>query len=260
MKIQGLIFDLGHTLIKLPEDPKMLRQEMFAAAQKALRSHGILVEEAALVAALEHWMGLRNGRRRRDWREYPLVETFALALGELGYKELSREVVQEVVRAFLTPQEARWQPFPDTFTTLEELYRRNYRLALLTNSSDADHSWRLIDRFGLRRYFDPIVISAVVGWRKPHPTLFLRIAEAWGLPPQAVVVVGDLLEADIQGAHLAGMRGVWAAMGNEPLPSPNHAQPDAVIRSLGEILTVLHQWENEGRECAPPEVSPLKSS
>ncbi|WP_322798988.1 HAD family hydrolase [Thermoflexus sp.] len=246
MKIQGLIFDLGHTLIELPEEPEALRQEMFAAALKALRSHGIPVEEAALVAAVEHWMGLRYGRWKEDWREYPLVETFALALGELGYKELSREVVREVVRAFLTPQEARWRPFPDTFTTLEELHRRNYRLALLTNSGDADHSWRLIDRFGLRRYFDPIVISAVVGWRKPHPALFLGIAEAWRLPPQAIVVVGDLLEADIQGAHLAGMRGIWAAMGAEPMSSPNHARPDAVIHSLGEILAVLSQWENGG--------------
>lgn len=247
MKIQGLIFDLGHTLIELPEDPEALRQEMFAAALKVLHGHGIPVEASAFAGAVERWMDLRYGRWQEDWREYPLVETFALALGELGYGGLPEERVREVVRAFLTPQEARWQPFPDTFTTLEELRRRNYRLALLTNSGDADHSWRLIDRFGLRRYFDPIVISAAVGWRKPHPDLFLGIAATWALPPSSIVVIGDLLDADIRGAHLAGMRGIWAAMssGPGPLPSPNHAQPDAIIRSLSEILTVLSRWEEE---------------
>ncbi len=247
MKIRGLIFDLGHTLIELPEDPERLRREMFAAALKALHRHGIPVEEAAFTGAVEHWMAHRYGQWQEDWREYPLVETFALALSELGYGERSKELVQEVVRAFLAPQEARWQPFPDTFTTLEELSRRNYRLGLLTNSGDADHSWRLINRFGLRHYFDPIVISAAVGWRKPHPALFLRIAEAWAVPPQAIVVVGDLLDADIRGAHLAGMRGVWAAMaaGSGPLSFPNHVRPDAIIRSLGEILVVLNRWESE---------------
>ncbi|WP_376790180.1 HAD family hydrolase [Thermoflexus sp.] len=247
MKIRGLIFDLGHTLITLPEDPETVRREMFAAAIWELRRHGIEVEGSAFVDAVERWMALRYGRWREDWREYPLVETFALALGDLGYDGLSDGIVREVVRAFLAPQEACWQPFPDTFTTLEELRCRNYRLGLLTNSGDADHSWRLIDRFGLRRYFDPIVISAAVGWRKPHPALFQQIAATWALPPQAIVVVGDLLDADIRGAHLAGMRGIWAAMSSEPssMPSSHPIQPDAIVRSLSEILMVLSHWEDE---------------
>jgi len=246
MPIGGLIFDLGHTLIELPADPEALRREMFAAAVAALRRHGLRVEEAAFVGAVERWMDLRYGRWQEDWREYPLVETFAMALKDLGHDGLPEALVREVVRAFLAPQEARWRPFPDTFATLEELRRRNYRLALLTNSGDAEHSWRLIDRFGLRRYFDPIVISAAVGWRKPHPDLFRGIAAAWALPPSAIVVVGDLLEADIRGAHLAGMRGIWAAMTAREEPAADHVRPDATIRSLGEVLAVLSRWE-EGR-------------
>ncbi|WP_376791909.1 HAD family hydrolase [Thermoflexus sp.] len=244
MRIRGCIFDLGHTLIELPANPEELRQEMFAAALGVLRRHGIRIEETAFVDTVERWMARRYGRWQEDWREYPLVETFALALDEMGHPGLSKEVVREVVRAFLAPQEARWQPFPDTFSTLEALQRRGCRLALLTNSGDADHSWRLIDRFGLRRYFDPIVISAAVGWRKPHPSLFLRIAEAWALPPQAIAVVGDLLEADIQGAHLAGMRGIWAAMSGGPPPPSSHVRPDATIRSLSELVAVLDRWED----------------
>ncbi len=243
MKIQGLIFDLGHTLIELPEDPEALRREMLAGAMETLRRHGILADEIAFAEAVARWMDLRYGRWQEDWREYPLVETFAMALGELGYDGLPEDLVREVVRAFLAPQEARWRPFPDAFVTLEELRRRNYRLALLTNSGDVDHSWRLIDRFRLRCYFDPIVISAAVGWRKPHPALFLRIAETWALPPRTIAVVGDLLDADIRGARLAGMRGIWAAMSAKPSSSPNRVQPDAVIRSLSELLAVLDRWE-----------------
>lgn len=244
MKIRGLIFDLGHTLLELPADPQALRREMFAAAWAELWRHGVVVEESDFVTAVERWMALRDRRGQADWREYPLVETFALALGELGFEALGEEIVRRVVRAFLAPQEARWRPFPDALATLDELQRQGYRLALLTNSGDADHSWRLIDRFGLRRYFDPVVISAAAGWRKPHPRLFLGIAEAWGLPPPAIAVVGDLLEADIRGARLAGMRGIWAAMVAGPSPAPGEVRPDAIVRSLGEIPAVLRQWED----------------
>jgi FMN phosphatase YigB (HAD superfamily) len=165
MRIRGLIFDLGHTLIELPADPESLRREMYAAARSALSHHGIRVEAQAFEAALERWMALRYGRWQEDWREYPLVETFGLALAELGYPGTPEAILREAVRAFLAPQEARWRLFPDALPTLDQLKRRGYRLALLTNSGDADHSWRLIRRFGLQTYFDPIVISAAVGWR-----------------------------------------------------------------------------------------------
>lgn len=245
MRIQGVIFDLGHTLIDLPADPEALRREMLAAAHTALRRHGIAVAEADFAAALQRWMDRRYGRWREDWREYPLVETFALALGELGYPEVPEGIVREVVRAFLAPQEARWRLFPDAIATLEALRGRGLHLALLTNSGDVDHSERLIDRFGLRPYFDPIVISAAAGWRKPHPALFRGIAAAWGLPPSAIAVVGDLLEADIRGAHLAGMRGIWATMVHGSAPAGDEVRPDAVIRSLREIPEILEQWARE---------------
>jgi putative hydrolase of the HAD superfamily len=242
MRIRGLIFDLGHTLIELPVDPESLRREMYAAARSALSHHGIRVEAQAFEAALERWMALRYGRWQEDWREYPLVETFGLALAELGYPGTPEAILREAVRAFLAPQEARWRLFPDALPTLDQLKRRGYRLALLTNSGDADHSWRLIRRFGLQTYFDPIVISAAVGWRKPHPALFEGIAATWGLPPEAIAVVGDLPEADIRGAHLAGMRGIWAAMVAGTSAPTGAIRPDAVIRSLSEIPAILDRW------------------
>lgn len=239
MQIRGLIFDLGHTLIDLPVDPQGLRRQMFAAALEALRRHGLAIDPAAFTNTLERWMERRSGQESEEWIEHPLTETFALALEEIGFPGLPEATIREAVRAFLAPQEACWRTFPDTHETLEALQARGYRLALLTNSGDADHSWRLIERFGLRRYFDPIVISAAVGLRKPHPWLFLDIARRWGLPPAAIAVVGDLPEADLRGARLAGMRAIWAVMAHGPRPLPDGLQPDAVIHALRELLHVL---------------------
>jgi putative hydrolase of the HAD superfamily len=62
---------------------------------------------------------------------------------------------------------------------------------------------------GLLNTFDPELISAAVGIRKPEARLFEQVLAAWGLAPQAVVMVGDTLGEDILGAQRARLRTIW---------------------------------------------------
>ena len=61
---------------------------------------------------------------------------------------------------------------------------------------------------------------------------------ALGLSPAEVIMVGDTLNADVLGAHNAGMRGVWIDRGPVSPWSNNeaskaHIQPDATLQRLG---------------------------
>jgi len=60
---------------------------------------------------------------------------------------------------------------------------------------------------GVDEFFDPVVCTtdAAVGFLKPHPRGFLRVAESWRLDPREVLVVGDRVDADAAGAMAAGM-------------------------------------------------------
>jgi FMN phosphatase YigB (HAD superfamily) len=60
---------------------------------------------------------------------------------------------------------------------------------------------------GVDEFFSPVLCTAdtEIGFLKPHPRGFLRVAESWRLAPREVLVVGDRVDADAAGAAAAGM-------------------------------------------------------
>ena len=82
--------------------------------------------------------------------------------------------------------------------------------------------------------------SAAKGWRKPKPDGFHLIARRWQLPAEAIVVVGDTLNADILGAENAGMKSILVTM-HEALSNRDHAhiKPTAVAGSLSALPEII---------------------
>ena len=62
---------------------------------------------------------------------------------------------------------------------------------------------------GIRHFFKGIIESAVVGIRKPNPTLFRLGVDALELEAEQVLVVGDSLKKDILPAHSLGCATAW---------------------------------------------------
>lgn len=89
---------------------------------------------------------------------------------------------------------------------LESLSQR-YPMMLVSNFyGNVDSVLRAYD---LRRYFRGVIESAVVGVRKPNPTLFRLGVDALELPPEQVLVVGDSLKKDILPALSLGCTAFW---------------------------------------------------
>lgn len=63
--------------------------------------------------------------------------------------------------------------------------------------------------YGIRHLFKGIIESAVVGVRKPNPTLFKLGVDALELEPEEVLVVGDSLRKDIEPAEQLGCQVLW---------------------------------------------------
>jgi putative hydrolase of the HAD superfamily len=92
--------------------------------------------------------------------------------------------------------------FPDAIEALQRLSRR-YRLVSLSNGN-AD-----IERIGIAGYFSAIVNARSAGCFKPDKRIFQAACESLGLPPQAILHVGDDPELDVRGAVNAGKRSAW---------------------------------------------------
>ena len=89
---------------------------------------------------------------------------------------------------------------------LEDLNKR-YPMMLVSNFyGNIDEVLRA---YGIRHLFKGIIESAVVGVRKPNPTLFRLGVDALELKPEEVLVVGDSLRKDIEPAESLGCHVLW---------------------------------------------------
>jgi len=81
------------------------------------------------------------------------------------------------------------------------------------------------------------VRPVVVG--KPEPPIFRVALAHLGLPPEAVVMVGDSLSSDVQGAQGVSLRTVWIA---PPGAESGAIRPDLTIHHFAELTRRLHAF------------------
>ena len=99
-----------------------------------------------------------------------------------------------------------WHVFPDVRPCLETLAASGIRLAVLSNWDE--RLGPLLERLDLARHFEVIVVSAEAGTHKPSPAIFAHTAQRLGLPPGALLHVGDSEQEDVAGARACG----WSAL------------------------------------------------
>jgi putative hydrolase of the HAD superfamily len=81
-----------------------------------------------------------------------------------------------------------------------------------------------------------------MGVGKPHPAIFHHALTQLGLDPAVVWHVGDRLDADVLGAHNAGLTSVWLNR-QGAVRETHHPEPHHEIVSLRDLIGLL-----EGRE------------
>ncbi len=111
-------------------------------------------------------------RGQQDWIEFTAEYTLQYALTDCGLPDQPLDIIRGVLAAGFAEGEKLWVPFDDVYTTLDTLKARGYKLGIVSNARDAANVERLIDQAQLRPWFNPIVISANAGVRKPHPRIF----------------------------------------------------------------------------------------
>jgi len=101
----------------------------------------------------------------------------------------------------------RLQLYPDVKRVLDELHP-TYRMALV---SDAQPCYALpeMKAVGLESYFDPVIISAHYGFRKPDTRLMGEALDTMELMPAEVICVGNDMYRDIYGASRLGIRTIF---------------------------------------------------
>ncbi|MFH1567754.1 MAG: HAD family hydrolase [Gemmatimonadota bacterium] len=174
-------------------------------------------------------------------------QDFCLELGLAPEPRALHELADAAVRAW----QEHVHPDPEAESVLAALGAR-HRLALITNFDHPRHVHGLLADWGIRDYFDTVVVSGDVGLSKPHPRIFEIALEETGLLAEEAIHVGDSVE-DVNGARQAGLVPVLIQRprpGGEPIlldysigrgteaPAPSFGQV-VTVPSLGALLELL---------------------
>jgi len=94
------------------------------------------------------------------------------------------------------------------------------RCHLATNASaSSEHEIRkALDRVHLDNYLTGIFCFQSLGIEKPAPAFFNHILKALSVEKHEIVMVGDHLEKDIQGALDFGIDAIWLNTAKQPVP------------------------------------------
>jgi putative hydrolase of the HAD superfamily len=246
--IQGVIFDLGSTLIRFTGDWPQVFTHSLDVLVEALTQQGISLDDEKFKERFKFALSEYHHQRDRDLiertTEVVLTETLADLIGKKPPAQAVRPALEKMYRV----SQRHWHTLPAAHEVLQELDDRHLHLGLISNASDDADVQRLIDKADIRRYLDPILVSAAFGVRKPHPDIFNSVLDQWRFPPESVVMVGDLLEADILGAENVGMQHIWMTevIDQDEVPQPYPVQPDAVAHELADVPALIDSLGMKG--------------
>jgi putative hydrolase of the HAD superfamily len=116
-----------------------------------------------------------------------------------------------------------------------------YKLGLVSNFTYAPVIYAGIRKLGINQFFNAVLVSEEVGWRKPNTKIFEEALRRLGATAREVVYVGDSPLEDIKGAKAVGMKTVFIPSQFYSLENLCESQqkPDIIMKDIQELYKKL---------------------
>ncbi len=250
MRIRAVFFDMGGTLQAYSYD-RQLRLEATPGLQKLLRDAGVdpRLSDAELEAAVssgldsyKHWSirSLIELPPSTVWRDY-VFRGFPVDPARL-------DAVAERLAFYVETRYYRRSMRPEVPAVLQAICQLGLKIGLISNVNSRQQVPANLEEYGIREYFDPIVLSCEYGRRKPDPAIFHYAARLANVPTSECAYIGDRIARDIEGARRAGYGlAVHIQHDFEHGEIDEGPAPDVAIKQLDEILDALRARSAEHR-------------
>jgi HAD superfamily hydrolase (TIGR01549 family) len=176
---------------------------------RALVSEGFEVEKAKFLGAYSLAHHKYRVVRYEQHREVTNAIWVSEALCSLGYSVTPQNShVKAALNVF-------FQDFIDSLELREgakqllEQTAAQTKVGLISNFTHAPVIHKSLRKLGIHQYFNAIVVSEDVGWRKPAPQIFQDALSRLQVKAEEAVFVGDSPLEDIKGAKDAGLETVF---------------------------------------------------
>ncbi len=242
--IRAVLFDMGGTLEDLYYD-----EAIRLGATRSLREYlrGLALDpglslpdlRATLFSGLEAYQAWRDQSEmelppERVWTEYIFAD-----------HGVSRERLLAAADDLALFYETHYYVRslrPAAPAVLEALRERVSHLAIISNTLSRRLVPSKLADYGIAHYFDPVVTSATLGWRKPNARIFEEAARLLQLPPEACAYVGDTVSRDVIGARRARyglVVQIKSFLTDKADSGTDSVPPDAVIHDLREVVELV---------------------
>jgi putative hydrolase of the HAD superfamily len=206
MSIKAVIFDYIGTLVNCRGYSMADSEDNLYSA---LVAEGFELEKVSFLAAYNAAHQKYRKIRYEEFREVTNAVWVSEALCSLGFKVTAED---DRVKAALN---VFFQDFIDTLELqpgakkLLKQTREQCKVGLISNFTHAPVIHKSLRKLNICRYFNAIVISEEVGWRKPKAEIFRDTLNRLQVCADEAVYVGDSPIEDIKGAKDAGLKTVF---------------------------------------------------
>lgn len=201
MTITDVIFDCFGTLVQYTPDRREVRMP---ASYARLVSLGYPLSYADFVNAWDGVSRRLENESRETGRECAM-ETFvdAFLANHVPGSVPAAEAVEFMV-TYVEEWRREVRPEPAAARVVRQL-ADSYRVSVITNTHYPPLVHDVLAETGVADAFAQVVMSAEVGFRKPHRAIFEAAIQRLSIVPGAAVFVGDSYEDDVLGAAGVGM-------------------------------------------------------
>jgi putative hydrolase of the HAD superfamily len=251
MTVKTVFFDMGGTIDTFWYSPEM-RLQATPGLQQLLSAHGIdlHLSDAQLynlvtggLAHYHQWrmISLEELPPETVWRNYILAD-FIADFPQLGS-------AADDLMVWIETQYYRRQMRPEIPSVLTEIHKMGYKIGLISNVNSRGQVPLNLSQYGIKDYFNPIVLSSEYKRRKPDPAIFHYAARLSNSPTSECIYIGDRIARDIVGAKRAGFH-LAIQIKHDFIhgESDEGATPDLILNNMNELLKLLREEYQSNKE------------
>ena len=224
--VTDIFFDLDHTLWDFEKKSGLAFNEIFIELNFPF-SLDVFLKFYNPINHAQWKLYRENKITQEDLRFNRLNKTFE----KLNYST-SIGLIDKISEQYITYLSTFPHLFEGAIELLEALKSR-FRLHIITNGFDKVQQFK-IENSGIKSFFEFVFTAEKVGFKKPHPEIFIQSLKTVNTTAEASIMIGDSFEADILGALNQGMQAIHFNSHNEEV----HAKCP-IVYSLAELKALF---------------------
>ncbi|MCR6669702.1 MAG: HAD family hydrolase [archaeon YNP-WB-040] len=207
--IKAVFVDFWRTLVA----PRVSEDEYFAFRAKclaeALMGFGYTFDFNRVLFAHKSSRRICDAVRESYFIEVPLDLELKVFLSLLDVYERGQNFMASLRNAYMRPLFNLTSTVDGAYSFLKNVRGMGFMVGLISNVYTDLEVFDVLKRYGLYDFFDSMILSYIVGFRKPKPEIFKFALNSLHVNPDEAVMVGDDYNADIMGALNIGMKAIW---------------------------------------------------